>query len=46
MTMTAVTVAVVHEHVHQRAGQDEQAGQHAEQVRRVLCDQVEATDRR
>jgi hypothetical protein len=45
MTVTAVTVAVVHEHVHQRAGQDEQIGQYAEQVSRVLRDQVEPADR-
>jgi hypothetical protein len=30
------TVAVVHEHVHQRAGEHEEVGQHAEDMCRVL----------
>ena len=46
VAVTAVTVPAVHEHVHQRASEDEQVGQNAEQVGGVLGDQVEAANRR
>jgi hypothetical protein len=35
---------VMMEQMHQGAGQDEQEGQHAEEMRRMLRDQVEARD--
>jgi hypothetical protein len=34
-------MAVVHEEVHQRTGKDQQIGQHAEDMRGVLCQQKE-----
>jgi hypothetical protein len=39
-------MAAVHEHMHQRAGQQEQVGQSTQQVGGVLRDQKEAADRK
>ena len=40
-----VTMPAVHEHVHQRAGQDQQPRQHPENMGRVLGEQEKAADR-
>jgi hypothetical protein len=39
-----VVVSPVHEHVHQRAGQEQDEGQRAEKVCPVFGEQVEAAD--
>ena len=41
-----VTMAAVHEDMHQGAGQQEQVGQNAQQVGGVLGGQEEAADRK
>jgi hypothetical protein len=37
-------MAVVVEQVHERTGEDEKKGKHPEEVRRVLGDEIEASD--
>jgi len=44
MLGATVSVATVHEHVHQRAGQQEKVWQRTEDMRGVLGQQVEPTD--
>jgi hypothetical protein len=43
--VAAMAVSVVHEHVHQRTGQQERVGQEAQHVGAVLREQEEATHR-
>lgn len=46
VAMHLVAVTAVHEQVHERAGQEDQVGQRAEEMRGVLGDQEESCDQK